>query len=136
MDLEARLGDAITLAAAAERSSQGLGAKRRRGSGVGAGFGGFGGGGIVGVVVDGVAALMLLPVQICLSVLKIPGVVLGGAVGVVEDVVGRRVRREMRTAGRGDRGGASGGGSASERERERRRMMHSGAGGRGAKKAL
>lgn len=141
-DLEARMGDAITLAAAAERSSQ---SKRRRGSGSG-----------VMLVMDGVAKMLLLPVQIALSVLSLPGQVLGVLVRYAEDAVGKRVRREMRTAGRGDArgansaggggGGGSGGGSAgggsasaSEREREKereRRKLHGGLSGRGVKKAL
>lgn len=104
------MSDAITLAAAAERSSQSN--NRRRGSN--AGIGGM----ILGMV-DGLAKMFLLPLQIALSVLSLPGQVLGVLVGYVEDVVGKKVRREMKTAvgdGRGKKGmmnpsgGAGGGG--------------------------
>ena len=122
-DLESRMGDAITLAAAAERSSQ----VKRRGSASG-----------VMLVMDSFAKLCLLPVQVGLSILSLPGQVLGGLVGYVENIVGKSVRREMRTAGRGDARAAKAnvgtGGSASEREREKRKAA--GANGRGLKKAL
>ena len=120
-DLESRMSDAITLAAAAERSSQAKG----RGSGSG-----------VMLVMDSFAKMLLLPVQVGLSVLSIPGQVLGGLVGYFEDTVGKLVKREMKTASRGDaRAATSGGGSVSERERERRKVQ-GGANGRGLKKSL
>ena len=120
-DLESRMGDAITLAAAAERSSQAKG----RGSGSG-----------VMLIMDSFAKIILLPVQISLSVLSIPGQVLGSLVGYVEDIVGKRIKKEMKTAGRGNTRATNGGGSASERERERARRRAQGAKGRGVKKAL
>ena len=90
-DLEKRLGDAITLAAAAERSSQS--SRQRRASGVGLVFDLF----------DGVAAVMSLPVQFCWTVVTLPWRVFASLMGSVvtgaEGWVGQEVRREMRTAG-------------------------------------
>ena len=114
-DLEKRLGDAITLAAAAERSSQS--SHQRRGNGVGLVFDLF----------DDVAAVVSLPMQICWTVLTLPWKVVASLVGSVaagaEGWVGKNVRREMRTAGVVEKRG--GGGS------EKRRVQ-----GRAAKKAM
>lgn len=99
-DLEKRLGDAITLAAAAERSSQS--SRQRRGSGVGLVFDLF----------DDVAAVMSLPIQICWTVVTLPWRVVASLVGSVvagaEGWVGKKVRREMRTAGVVEKRGGSG----------------------------
>ena len=99
-DLEKRLGDAITLAAAAERSSQS--SRQRRGSGVGLVFSLF----------DDVAAVISLPIQICWTVATLPWRVTTSLVGSVvagaEGWVGKKVRREMRTAGVVEKRGGSG----------------------------
>lgn len=90
-DLEKRLSDAITLAAAAERSSQS--SRQRRGSGVGLVFNLF----------DDVAAVVALPIQMCWTVLTLPWKLITSlAVSVVawtDGWVGQKVRREMKTAG-------------------------------------
>lgn len=107
-DVEKRMNDAITLAAAAERSSQSN--KQRRGSGV-------------VMMVDWAASLMLLPMQVLWAIISFPGKVLAGIVTYVEEVIGRKVRRELKTAGRGD--GKNNSGS------ERRKIA-----GRGQKKTM
>ncbi|MDI1491639.1 MAG: hypothetical protein OHK93_002848 [Ramalina farinacea] len=105
--LEGKLADAITLAAAAERSSQA--SKQRRGSGV-------------VVMLDWATSAVLIPVQLAWTVVSLPGQLVWGLVGYVEDVLGRKYKREMRTAGRAPDGSKLG--------VERRKM------GRGAKKAM
>ena len=114
-DLEKRLGDAITLAAAAERSSQS--SRQRRGSGVG----------VVLDLFDDVAAVVSLPIQICWSVVTLPWRVVASLVGSVaaraEGWVGKKVRTEMKTAGVIDKRGGSGS--------EKRRMQ-----GRAGKKVM
>jgi len=107
-ELEKRLGDAITLAAAAERWSQSN--LQRRGSGI-------------GLIVDWIATMAYLPFQIGWTLLSFPGNLIGGAIGQVEGYIGQKIKREMKTAGRGDT--RSGSGS------EKRRVQ-----GRGQKKAL
>ena len=106
-ELEGKLADAITLAAAAERSSQA--SKQRRGSGVVA-------------VVDWISWAVMLPVQVTWAVVTWPGKVVGGVMTWAEDFVGGKVRREMKTAT-----GRVGGGSGSSGERRR-------GGGRAGKK--
>ena len=97
-DLESRLSDAITLAAAAERNVSNV---QRRST--------------TGVLLDWVAAGLLLPLQAGYSALMLPLKVAGGALGMVEGTVGVKVRKEIRTAtGRGS-------GSGVERDRDRRR---------------
>ena len=114
-DLEKRLGDAITLAAAAERSSQS--SHPRRGSGIGLMFNLF----------DDVAAVVSLPIQICWTVLSLPWRIVASLVGSLvsgaEGWVGQKVRREMKTAGVVEKRGGSGS--------EKRRVQ-----GRAAKKAM
>ncbi|KAG8532205.1 uncharacterized protein KY384_003846 [Bacidia gigantensis] len=90
-DLEKKLADAITLAAAAERSSQA--SKQRRGS---------------TVILEWISAALLLPVQVGWSIISLPGKVLAAALIYVEDAVGVRVRREMKTAGKEKRVGSDG----------------------------
>lgn len=107
-ELEKRLGDAITLAAAAERWSQSN--LQRRGSGI-------------GLMVDWIATMAYLPFQIGWTLIAIPGNVIGGAISQTEGYIGQKIKREMQTAGRGDT--RSGSGS------EKRRVQ-----GRGQKKAL
>lgn len=107
-ELEKRMSDAITLAAAAERSSQS--SRQRRGSSV-------------SLVLDWVAMIALLPIQIGWTILSLPGRVLGSVVSHVEGYIGKKVRREMKTAGRSEPRAGSGG--------EKRRVQ-----GRGQKKAM
>ncbi|KAL9039261.1 MAG: hypothetical protein Q9180_002633 [Flavoplaca navasiana] len=82
-ELESRMSDAITLAAAAERSSTQH--KARRGS--------F-------VLFDWASAVVLLPLQAGWAIMTFPTKILSIIVGIAEDYVGKKVRREMRTAGR------------------------------------
>lgn len=100
-DLEKRLGDAITLAAAAERTSQS--SRQRRGSA---------GVGLVFNLFDDVAAVVALPIQICWAVLTLPWRLVtslaGTAVTWTDGWVGRKVRREMKTAGVVEKRGGSG----------------------------
>ena len=105
--LESKLADAITLAAAAERSSQA--SKQRRRSGV-------------VVMLDWAASAVLIPLQLAWTVVTLPGKLVSGVVGYVEEVVGRKYKREMKTAGRAPDGSKLG--------VERRKT------GRGAKKAM
>ncbi len=107
-ELEKRMGDAITLAAAAERSSQSN--RQRRGSGV-------------SLMVDWVATMTMLPLQIAWTAFSLPGRIIGGFWDQIVGYLGQRYQREMKTAGRGD--GRVGSGS------EKRR-----ASGRGQKKAM
>lgn len=107
-ELEKRMGDAITLAAAAERSSQSN--RQRRGS-------------TVGLMVDWVATVTMLPIQIVWTVLTLPARIIAGLVGRMEGYVGKKYKKELTTAGRGDSRVSSGG--------EKRR-----ASGRGQKKAM
>lgn len=115
-DLEARMSDAITLAAAAERSNQQRQARR---------------GTFAYVLLDWACAAVVLPVQAGWVVLALPGRVVGTVMRRVEGWVGRKVRREMRTAGRGGGGGGGGGsGSGHDRRTGKERVQ-----GRGVKKA-
>ncbi|KAL8776991.1 MAG: hypothetical protein Q9213_008055 [Squamulea squamosa] len=86
-ELESRMSDAITLAAAAERSS----AKQnsRRGS--------F-------VLFDWVSRAMLLPLQVGWAIVSFPTRLLSMCMSVLEDYVGNKVKREMKTAGRSSSG--------------------------------
>lgn len=106
IDLEKRMTDAITLAAAAERTSQ---SNRQRS------------GPTISLLFDYVATVAMLPIRLVWGVVTLPGRVIVGVVGRVEAYMGRKIRREMRTAGRGEGRGSSG----SERRR---------AAGRGQKK--
>lgn len=82
--LEARMSDAITLAAAAERSSHSK--TSRRGSAF--------------VLLDWICATVVLPVQTAWTVASLPAKMASTALGAAEGYVGRKVRREMRTATR------------------------------------
>jgi len=86
-ELEKRMGDAITLAAAAERSSQSN--RQRRGSGV-------------SLVADWVTAMALLPMRLAWSIILLPGHVMGSALSQAEDYFGQKIRKEMKTAGKVD----------------------------------
>ena len=84
-ELEKRMTDAITLAAAAERSSQS--GQQRRGLGL-------------SLVADSITAIALLPMQIGLSIIAFPGYVISGLASQVEGYVGQKIKREMKTAGK------------------------------------
>ncbi|KAL8700688.1 MAG: hypothetical protein Q9201_005317 [Fulgogasparrea decipioides] len=84
-ELESRMSDAITLAAAAERSSAQQ--KSRRGSST-------------LVLIDWASTAVLLPLRAVWAVLSLPGKVFGFVLGTMEEYVGNKVRREMKTAGR------------------------------------
>ena len=113
IDLEKRMTDAITLAAAAERTSQ---SNRQRS------------GPTITLLFDYAAMVAMLPIRLAWGVVTLPGRVVVGVVGSVEGYMGRKIRREMRTAGRGEgRVGEGRGSSGSERRR---------AAGRGQKKGM
>ncbi|KAL8725308.1 MAG: hypothetical protein Q9181_006462 [Wetmoreana brouardii] len=84
-ELESRMSDAITLAAAAERSSAQQ--KTRRGSST-------------LVLIDWASTAVLLPLRAVWAALSFPGTVFSLILGAMEEYVGNRVRREMKTAGR------------------------------------
>ncbi|KAL8870968.1 MAG: hypothetical protein Q9174_003106 [Haloplaca sp. 1 TL-2023] len=88
-ELESRLSDAITLAAAAERSST-----QQRG---------WRGSSTV-VLVDWMAAAILLPLRAAWTIIRFPAQLLTLLLGSVEAYVGNKVRREMKTAGRSSSG--------------------------------
>ncbi|KAL8935256.1 MAG: hypothetical protein Q9216_005519 [Gyalolechia sp. 2 TL-2023] len=88
-ELESRMSDAITLAAAAERSSNQ--SRSRRGSSA------F-------VLLDWASAVFLLPLQAGWAVVSFPAKLASMFMGIVENYVGSKVRREMKTAGRSSSG--------------------------------
>ncbi|KAL9046749.1 MAG: hypothetical protein Q9214_000496 [Letrouitia sp. 1 TL-2023] len=106
-DLEARMSDAITLAAAAERNISKSNLKR---------------GSYVLVLLDWMSRGLILPVQVMWAALNFPFKLACSMWGVVEGYVGNKIRKEMKTAGRT---GASGG-----------HGRKGAAGGRGAKKTI
>lgn len=106
-DLEARMSDAITLAAAAERNISKSNLKR---------------GSYVLVLLDWLSRGLLLPVQVVWAVVSLPASLACSMWGIMEGYVGNKIRREMKTAGRT---GASGG-----------HGRKGAAGGRGAKKTI
>ena len=87
VDLEKRMTDAITLAAAAERTSQSN--RQRSGSSI-------------SLLFDYVATVAMLPIRVAWGSVTLPGRLIAGMVGQVEGYMGRKIRRELRTAGRGD----------------------------------
>lgn len=100
-DLESRLSDAITLAAAAERNVHNFNRKS-----------------YAAVLVEWASAAVLLPLQAGYAAAMVPVRVAGGAWGMVQGFVGGKVRKEVRTAVGTGRGS---GGSGVERDRDRRR---------------
>ena len=80
-DLESRLSDAITLAAAAERNVSNISRKS-----------------YAGVLIDWASAAILLPIQAGYSLVMLPVRVAGGALGLVEDFARGKIRKEMKTA--------------------------------------
>ncbi|KAL8697453.1 MAG: hypothetical protein Q9224_002302 [Gallowayella concinna] len=105
-ELESRMSDAITLAAAAERGSAQQ--KGRRGSSA------F-------ILFDWVSLAVLLPLQAGWAIVSFPAKLLSICMGMLESYVGNKVRREMKTAGRPGVNGYS---------------RKSSTGSRGAKKAM
>ena len=81
-DLEARMADAITLAAAAERSTS----QQKQGS--------------AGILLDWMCAAVVLPAQTAWSVMSLPAKVAARTLEILEGYLGRKVRVELRTAGR------------------------------------
>jgi len=108
-ELESRLLDAITLAAAAERSNQ---TRSRRNSSA-------------GILLDWACAAIVLPAQAAWTIIGLPARMATAALGFVEGYVGRKVKRELRTAGK------TGSGSGHERRVGKERE---GAKGRAGKK--
>ncbi|KAL8636726.1 MAG: hypothetical protein Q9228_005913 [Teloschistes exilis] len=88
-ELEARMADAITLAAAAERSSNQQ--RSRRGSSA-------------LVLYEWVSAGLLLPVRTAWAAISLPAVLVHAIMRRMEEYVGGNVRREMKTAGRASGG--------------------------------
>ena len=89
-DLESRMSDAITLAAAAERSISRSHLKR---------------GSSVLVLMDWISKATLLPLQAAWAVATFPARLAEGVWTIVEQYIGNKIRREMKTAGRGGTGG-------------------------------
>ena len=90
-DLEARMSDAITLAAAAERSSSSYSKTSQRGSAF--------------VLLDWLCAIIVVPVQAAWTLVSLPAKVTSASLGAAEGYVRQRIRRELKTAGRGPGGG-------------------------------
>lgn len=85
-DLEARMTDAITLAAAAERSSSTF-SKVRQGSAL--------------ILLDWVCSIVVLPVQAAWVAVSLPARLATSALEVAEGFFVRKVKREMKATGRG-----------------------------------
>ena len=81
-DLEARMADAITLAAAAERSTS----NTKRGS--------------ASILFDMICATIVFPAQTAWTMLSLPARVAARALDVLESYFGRKVRTELKTAGK------------------------------------
>ena len=81
-DLESRMADAITLAAAAERSTS----QSQRGP--------------AAILLDWACAAVVLPTQTAWTVMRLPAKVALTVLSVLEGYFGRKVRTELRTAGR------------------------------------
>lgn len=104
-ELESRLSDAITLAAAAERNVSNINRKSAP-----------------AMLVEWISVAVLFPLQAGYGALMFPMRIVSGALGWVEGVVGGKVRREIRTAvGTGKERGSGGSGMERERDRDRRR---------------
>lgn len=84
-ELESRMSDAITLAAAAERTSNQ--SSSRRGSSA------F-------VLFDWASTAVLFPLQAGWAVVSFPAKLASMIMGIIENYVGSKIRREMKTAGR------------------------------------
>lgn len=109
-DLEARMSDAITLAAAAERSSSSYSKTSRRGSAF--------------VLLDWLCATIVLPMQATWAIVTLPAKLTSTGLGAAEEYVRRKIKREMKTAVRGPGVGDRRGGGVARVQ------------GKGAKKAM
>lgn len=96
-DLEARMNDAITLAAAAERSKHDPGQ------------------GFTAMMFQWFLAAMVLPIQALWEFASLPARLSSKVLAVAKGLVGRRVEKEMRTAGRHSEPGRMTGSRASGR---------------------
>lgn len=85
-DLEARMSDAITLAAAAERSSSTY-SKVRQGSAF--------------ILLDWICSIVVLPVQAAWVAVSLPARLASSVLEVVEGFFVRNVKRDVKTMGRG-----------------------------------
>lgn len=85
-DLEARMSDAITLAAAAERSSSTY-SKARQGSTL--------------ILFDWICSIVVLPVQAAWVAVSLPARLASSVLEVVEGFFVRNVKRDVKTVGRG-----------------------------------
>lgn len=85
-DLEGRMSDAITLAAAAERSSSTY-SKPRQGSAF--------------ILLDWVCSIIVLPVQAAWVAVSLPARLVSSTLQVAEGFFARNVKREVKTSGRG-----------------------------------
>lgn len=85
-DLEARMSDAITLAAAAERSSSTY-SKARQGS--------------VFILLDWICSIVVLPVQAAWVAMSLPAGLASSVLELVEGSFVRNVKRDVKTMGRG-----------------------------------
>ena len=92
-DIESRMSDAITLAAAAERSHS----KSRQSAAI--------------VLLDWACTAIIIPVQAMWSLASFPARVAGRAIGMIEGYIGGKVRQEMKTAGRAGNSHSRAGGS-------------------------
>ncbi len=72
---------------------------------------------------DDVATVLSLPIQMCWTIVTLPWRLLSSLMGSVaagaDGWVGQKVRREMKTAGVGDKRGAGGGGGEKRRAQGR-----------------
>ena len=84
-ELECRMSDAITLAAAAERSSN-QPRSRRRSSAI--------------ALLDWTSTAIFFPLQVGWAVVSFPAKLASIPMRMIEDYVGNKVKREMKTAGR------------------------------------
>ena len=89
-DLESRMNDAITLAAAAERSHAGS----RRGH--------------ASILLEWICAAVVMPAQAMYTMLSLPPRTALKVLGLLEGYVGKQVQAEMRTAGRTNAGHSRG----------------------------
>ncbi|KAI9818437.1 MAG: hypothetical protein M1827_000496 [Pycnora praestabilis] len=90
-DLETRLSDALSLAAAAAQYGQ----KQKYN--------------LATILWDWTSVVVVLPVQALWGLLSLPTKLIGSALGILEGFIGPRVKREMKTAGRIGGHGRTGG---------------------------
>ena len=88
-DLESRMADAITLAAAAERSTS----QKKQGS--------------ASILLDWICAAVILPAQTGWAVMSLPARMAARMLEMLEGYLGRKVQVELRTAGRTNKPGGT-----------------------------